>query len=151
MLGANVLSTDYLLFDYITFTFALFFGWWYGIWIGLAWYTAVYEEGEGMGFIKFLRLKLAGNRQQSSMRFAPEQSWDLDDLLNSKSNVANDEEGMTPTLAVFEENTILLRDSGPVHASSLHEHGSKNLHKPSVRTAQAKKPVRKIKKPASAL
>ncbi len=42
---------DFLVVDYFTLILALFAGAWYGIWVGLAWFGAVYENNIHSGFI----------------------------------------------------------------------------------------------------
>ena len=40
--------------DFFTLILALFGGMWYGIWLGLSWYEAVYERGNKGGFVDHL-------------------------------------------------------------------------------------------------
>lgn len=41
---------DFMALDYLTLIITLLLGGWYGIWLGLGWFEAVYEDGGHAGF-----------------------------------------------------------------------------------------------------
>lgn len=74
--------------DYFVLTIVLMFGCWYGVWLGLCWFKAVYEEGSHNGFIdhvarnyfpsrnhKNLESKMSAIRQRLETDL-----WQLEDL-----------------------------------------------------------------------
>ncbi len=93
---ASLIGSDIQVFDTVTYVLALFFGGWYGVWLGLHWYDIVYENGQG-GIMRnmFSHVKgmsqLAGNRPARPTSERPSQSvprheprWQFDDLVKSK-------------------------------------------------------------------
>ena len=53
--GADITSLPVLALEYVTSMIAIAFGAWYGIWLGLVWYTAVYEERTTQGVYGWLK------------------------------------------------------------------------------------------------
>ena len=45
---------NFLVWDYFTLILALLAGGWYGVWLGIYWYEAVYQESDHAGFIGHL-------------------------------------------------------------------------------------------------
>ena len=87
--------SDIPVFDTLTFLLALFFGGWYGVWLGLHWYDIVYESGRG-GILRsmFSHVRDLSYLSRSSNRPASERPakavtaheprWQFDDLVQSK-------------------------------------------------------------------
>lgn len=137
--GVNILSYNFQQLDYISFVVANFLGLWYGIWLGLHWYTAVYEEGSVGGLFSGISRMFGKNRSRSE----PAGSWDLDDLVKMKNEETSEARSLGPRLEVFERNTVAFSTSNPVHARSLHERAP-DTEKPK-RTA-TKRAVKKVVK-----
>ena len=55
------------MFDSLTYLLAMFFGAWYGIWLGLHWYEIVYEQGRKGVFHAFLGRLAGGNKDAKSV------------------------------------------------------------------------------------
>jgi hypothetical protein len=55
--SAGIDYYSFLAWDYITLIFTLILGAWYGIWLGLYWYSKVYEEQSHGGFVQHLSQK----------------------------------------------------------------------------------------------
>src|SRR6185503_1491686 len=53
------LQSQITMFDSVSYILAMFFGAWYGIWLGIHWYAIVYEAGRRGLFHAFLG-RLAG-------------------------------------------------------------------------------------------
>lgn len=49
--GFGMSMLDIMALDYLTLIIALLLGAWYGIWLGLGWFEAVYEGGGHAGFL----------------------------------------------------------------------------------------------------
>ena len=52
--GGGLNYLELLAIDYSTLILTLFLGSWYGIWLGLKWFEAIYERGEHGGFVDHL-------------------------------------------------------------------------------------------------
>lgn len=133
LFGFNVLAPAIQQLDYVSFLLFLFSGLWYGIWLGLHWYGAVYERREVRGFIHSLfghRPLLRGSDRSS-------RTWNVEDLLRDSEDSAPAE----PTLSVFKEKII--RFSDPVSASAVHaQRAARPVSKRTVRGTTGRKPVR---------
>jgi hypothetical protein len=76
--------------DLINLTVAVLFGAWYGIWIGMHWYYAVYEQAGGRGFVWGVAaaLRRRGNPDglkseiESAARRMERETWRLERLSN---------------------------------------------------------------------
>ena len=141
--GVDVLSFDFQRLDYFTFVLATFFGLWYGIWLGLHWYTAVYEEMSVTGALSGL-FRFFGRRSRPAFSQSRTSSWNLDDLVNMKS-VQPNRSATGPSLEVFESETIAIGSGLPVHADSVHSQSALEIpkNKTSIRKT-VKRPAKKI-------
>lgn len=95
LVGADISSLTAQALAVVTTAISLMFGAWYGIWLGLVWYTAIYEERTTNSIVGWIR--------QSTSRRTKDGSWEIDDLvaLEKTPNGNN-----PPKLRFFEENTI---------------------------------------------
>lgn len=140
--GVDVLSFDFQRLDYFTFVLATFSGLWYGIWLGLHWYFVVYEEMSVSGvlsglFRSFGRRKVAFNESRGN-------NWNLDDLVNMKSEELVDSRNSSPRIQIFESDTVAIGTESPVHADDLHTATELAPKKrPTVRRT-SKRPIRKV-------
>ncbi len=97
LIGADVSSLSAEALGVVTTAIAVVFGAWYGIWLGLVWYAAIYEERTTRSMFGWIRQSV------SSKRGSSEDSWEIDDLVAMENTSA----GKTPPrLRFFEENTI---------------------------------------------
>lgn len=135
LLGMNVLTPQFAQIDYIAFIVASILGLWYGIWVGLYWYTIVYEEGSHPGMLRGIWGSFS---RQSGDRgvLTTEKTWDLEDLMQAKSEELTTPRG--PRLEVFESNTVAFTTSTPVHADSVHAHTEASAKKRVVRKSVKK-------------
>lgn len=106
--GADITSVPVLALEYVTSMIAVAFGAWYGIWLGLVWYAAVYEEKTTRGvygWMKGFRGGLAHADQEGS--------WEIDDLVTVSSNDSKGRE----KLDYFEANTVKFAGGSPIATS----------------------------------
>lgn len=129
LLGADVGSVQSEALGVVTTAIAVVFGAWYGVWLGLLWYAAVYEEGSMRGMLHTLWLK----RRKSP---EPVGSWNLDDLV---TGVVDLSKGVD--LMYFEKNTVKFGGE-PVSASAVHTQHVPVTHKKKS-TVTKKTPVRR--------
>lgn len=110
--GADITALPVMALEYVTSVVALVFGAWYGIWLGLVWYSAVYEERTTRGFVGWL----TGMGKQGRAAATPDGAWEFDDLVAVSSEDARGKE----QLEYFEANTVKFAGSSPVAASRIH-------------------------------
>lgn len=108
--GADITSFPVLALEYVTSMIAVAFGAWYGIWLGLIWYAAVYEEKTTQGLYGWVKGFRGGLR-----RGVEEGSWEIDDLVTVSSNGPKGRE----KLDYFEANTVKFAGGSPVATSRL--------------------------------
>lgn len=65
-LGGEAGAAQFQMFDSLTYVLAMFFGAWYGVWLGLHWYEIVYEQGRRGLFHAFLGRLANGNKLATS-------------------------------------------------------------------------------------
>ncbi|MBL8031627.1 MAG: hypothetical protein JNK33_04875 [Candidatus Doudnabacteria bacterium] len=106
--GADITSLPVLALEYVTSMIAVAFGAWYGIWLGLVWYSAVYEEQTTKGVYGWMR-----GLRNSTARASQEGSWEIDDLVTVSSNDSKGRE----KLDYFEANTVKFAGGAPVATS----------------------------------
>ena len=109
LLGVNIGSVESQALGVVTTAIAVVFGAWYGVWLGLVWYSAVYEERTVSGMLGSLARTLKGRRND------PE-AWDLDELVALGKNAEVPSEA---GLLYFEKNTVQF-GGDPVSARSVH-------------------------------
>ncbi len=114
--GGNISTLQIRALDVVTSVIAITFGAWYGTWLGLVWYAAIYEEGSIRSFTSWLKHKVTNPNK------VPAGEWDIDDLV-AMENVGD----MPERLAYFEANTVTFA-SEPVSARSLHGNSSVTIH-----------------------
>lgn len=130
--GSNVGSIEAQALGVVTSVIAISFGAWYGIWLGLMWYAAVYEEGSVRSMFHWLRTSSAGQGNANA------EAWELDELVVLDKKSA----GVDVTkLEYFEANTVKF---GSNAISSGVSHG---IATPKM--VKAKAPVRKSRKTAT--
>lgn len=95
LVGADITSLTAQALAIVTTAISLMFGAWYGIWLGLVWYAAVYEERTTRSIVGWIRQSTSGKTKDGS--------WEIDDLvaLEKTPNGNN-----PPKLRFFEENTV---------------------------------------------
>jgi hypothetical protein len=87
-------NIDIAIFDTVSYILALFFGGWYGVWLGLHWYGIVYESGRG-GITRALfnhakdLSSLSGSRPSKpvvtqSRKETSESKWQFEDLVAAR-------------------------------------------------------------------
>lgn len=106
--GADITSLPVLALEYVTSMIAVAFGAWYGIWLGLVWYAAVYEERTTQGVYGWMKSFRNGSGAVSA-----EGSWEIDDLVTVTSN---DQKGRSK-LDYFEANTVRFAGGAPIATS----------------------------------
>lgn len=136
LLGADIGSVSSQALGVVTSMVAVVFGAWYGIWLGLTWYAAVYEEQHVRSMFRWLWDGAAPARQKPG-------SWEFDDLLAFEEGSSNN---VGAKLEFFEANTVQF-GGGPVSAESVHAHHvpvstrAKTSAKKAPRKAAARKSV----------
>lgn len=109
-LGLDYIQLSWI--NFLTFLAAIFFGLWYGIWLGLHWYETVYDQGRGGLFHGFrfwrhtqepktstvnsseastVTVKPAGSSSSAIIDKLQQDSWDLDDLMDQNPPPENSE------------------------------------------------------------
>ncbi len=97
LVGVDVSSLSAQALSVVTTAIAVVFGAWYGIWLGLVWYVAIYEERTTSSLFGWIK------RSSSSRRTASDDSWEIDDLVSLEKVTVGKS---SPKLRFFEENTI---------------------------------------------
>lgn len=135
--GADITSVQVLVLEYVTSMIAVAFGAWYGIWLGLVWYTAVYEEKTTRGVYGWMRGFRGGVSQAGQ-----EGSWEIDDLVTVTSNDSKGRE----KLDYFEANTVKFAGGSPVASSRLQlaPDAGAPKHRVMAKRAPRKTAVRKV-------
>lgn len=121
--GADITSLPVLALEYVTSMIAVAFGAWYGIWLGLVWYAAVYEEKTTRGVYGWIRGFRGG-----AVDAAQDGSWEIDDLVTVTSNDSKGRE----KLDYFEANTVKFAGGSPVASSRLQLAPEDEMPKPRV-------------------
>ncbi len=91
IIGTSLTYVQFAALDYSVLTIVLMFGCWYGIWLGLYWFRAVYEEGSHGGFIDHMarnyfpsgKNKNLGSRMVAVKQRLESDLWQLEDLADS--------------------------------------------------------------------
>jgi hypothetical protein len=135
--GVDITSVPVLALEYVTSMIAVAFGAWYGIWLGLVWYAAVYEEKTTQGVYGWMKGFRGGLRQVEQTG-----SWEIDDLVTVSSNDAKGRE----KLDYFEANTVKFAGGAPIATSRVQLAPALDTVKPKVakrapRKTTAKKTV----------
>lgn len=134
LLGVDIGSVSSQALGIVTTAIAVVFGAWYGVWLGLVWYSAVYEEGTVRGMLSSLAGSFRGRRANAD-------AWDLDDLvlLGKQSETQKPE----TSLVYFEKNTVQFGGE-PISARAVHtQHIPISTRKRTVKTGTRRKQVAK--------
>lgn len=120
-------TSDVIRFETFTYILALFFGGWYGVWLGLHWYDIVYEKGRGGLLYAFWgnMVRDHGSVPKPKAQAVPEQpkknpvpassSWRFDDLVKmSAAVVKNDQEWSTKVSVKPKKEMAPVRAAAPV-------------------------------------
>ncbi len=128
LLGADIGSMESQALGIVTTAIAVVFGAWYGVWLGLVWYSAVYEERTINGMLSSLLRVLKFKRTNS-------EAWDLDELVAMGQSSS---EKPKTSLIYFEKNTVQFGGE-PVPAHSVHtQHIPISARKSSVKAGSRK-------------
>lgn len=128
LLGADIGSVQSQALGVVTTAIAVVFGAWYGVWLGLVWYSAVYEERTVNSIFGSLARNIRERKSQA-------EAWDLDDLVALDNNT---EESPETSLLYFEKNTVQFGGE-PVSARAVHtQHIPVSTKKRTVKTGVRK-------------
>lgn len=123
---SNVLASA---LEVMTTALAIVIGGWYGTWLGLIWYQAVYEDGTARG--------LGGVVRDWSRRGAKKEEgeWEIDDLVALESV---DPKSKKPTLEYMEAGAVKWRGEGGFEAHQVHEGPKISFAKPRAKKSSKK-------------
>lgn len=104
LLGEDISSVYVQALYVLTTAIGITVGAWYGVWLGLLWYRAIYEEGTTRSLFGVIK-GFGGKKNQST-----EGEWEIDDLVALESI---DPKTKKPTVEYMEAGAVKWHGKGP--------------------------------------